>query len=80
MKTLVVEYSDVFTVDMSAINTGDNPLWQPVRCTPFALHDKMEELIQNMMAQGVIQHSSSVLVIRYHPGIRKILVLMPCPI
>ena len=42
------------------INTGDNPpIQQPVRRTPFALHEKMEELMQNMMAQGVIQHSSS---------------------
>ena len=42
------------------INTGDNPpIRQPVRHTPFALCEKMEEQIQNMMAQGVIQHSSS---------------------
>ena len=73
MKTLVAEYSDVFALDMSElgltdlvsrtiyINTGDNPpIWQPVRHTPFALREKMEELIQNMMAQGVIQHSSSL--------------------
>ena len=42
------------------INTGDNPpIQQPIRRTPFALCEKMEELIQNMMAKGVIQHSSS---------------------
>ena len=70
LKTLVAEYSDIFALDMSelgltdlvfqTINTGDNPpIQQPVRCTPFALCEKMEELIQNIMAQGVIQHSSS---------------------
>ena len=70
LKTLIAEYSDVFALDMSelgltdlvshTINTGDNPpIRQPVRRTPFALHEKMEELIQNMMVQGVIQHSSS---------------------
>jgi len=26
---------------------------------PFALHNKMEELVQKMMKQGVIQHSNS---------------------
>ena len=70
---MVAEYSDVFALDMSElgltdlvshtiyINTGDNPpIWQPVRHAPFALREKMEELIQNMMAQGVIQHSSSL--------------------
>ena len=42
------------------INTGDSfPVRQPVRRIPFALREKMEELIQNMMAQGVIQHSST---------------------
>ena len=70
LKTLIAEYSVVFALDMSelgltdlvslTINTGDNPpIRQPVRRTPFALHEKMEELIQNMMVQGVIQHSSS---------------------
>ena len=70
LKTLVAEFSDIFALDMSelaltdlvshTLNTGDNPpIWQPVRRTPFALHEKMEELIQNMMSQGVLQHSSS---------------------
>ena len=39
---------------------GDNPpIRQPIRPTPFALRKKMEELVQNMMEQGVIQHSNS---------------------
>ena len=55
---MVVEYSDVFALDVSelgstnlvshTINTGDSlPVRQPVRRTPFALREKMEELIQN---------------------------------
>ena len=70
LKSLVAEYSDVFALDMSelgltdlvshTISTGDSPpIRQPVRRTPFALREKMVKLIQNMMAQGVIQHSSS---------------------
>ena len=70
LRDLVVEYSDVFALDMSelgltdlvshTINTGDNsPIRQPVRRTPFALRKKMDELVQNMMEQGVIQHSNS---------------------
>ena len=70
LRDLVAEYSDVFTLDMSelgltdlvshTINTGDNPpIRQPVRRTPFALRNKMKALVQNMTAQGVIQHSSS---------------------
>ena len=70
LRDLVVGYSDVFALDMSelgltdlvshTISTGDNPpIRQPVRRTPLALHKKMEELVQNMMEQGVIQHSNS---------------------
>ena len=70
LRNLVAEYSDVFVLDMfelgltdlvsHTINTGDNPpVRQPVRQTPFALRNKIKELVQNMMAQGVIQHSSS---------------------
>ena len=35
------------------------PIRQSVRRTPFALRKKMEELEQNVMEQGVIQHSNS---------------------
>jgi len=42
------------------IDTGDSPpIHQPVRRVLFALHSKMEELVQQMMKQGVIQHSNS---------------------
>ena len=51
IKLLVVEYSDVFTLDTSelgstnlvsdTINTGDSPpVQQPVRRIPFALHEE----------------------------------------
>ena len=43
-----------------SIDTGKSPpICQPARHVPFALHSKMEQLVQEMMEQGVIQHSSS---------------------
>ena len=70
LNKLVEEYSDVFALDATelgstnlvahSIDTGDHPpIRQPVRCVPFALNAKMEELVQKMMDQGVIQHSNS---------------------
>ena len=70
LRFLVAEYSDIFALDKSelgvtdivshTIDTSSNPpIRQPVRRTPFALRKKMEELIQNMMPQGVIKQSSS---------------------
>ena len=42
------------------INTRDNPpVRQPVHCTPFALRNKVDEMVQEMLAQGVIQPSQS---------------------
>ena len=42
------------------INTGDHPLVrQPVRHTPFALRNKVDEMVQEMLTQGVIQPSQS---------------------
>ena len=42
------------------INTGDNPpVRQPVRCTPFALRNKVDEMVQEMLARVVIQPSQS---------------------
>ena len=70
LRELISEYSDIFALDpvefvctdliTHSIDTGDNPpIRQPLRRIPFALHSKMEELVQKMMKQGVIQHSSS---------------------
>ena len=70
LMNLVEEYSDIFALDATelgstnlvthSIDTGDSPpICQSVRRVPFALHMKMEQLVQEMMDQGVIQHSSS---------------------
>ena len=70
LKELVSEYSDIFALDpvelgctdliTHSIDTGDSPpIRQPLRRIPFALHNKMEELVQKMLEQGVIQHSNS---------------------
>ena len=66
---LVEEYSDIFALDAMelgstnlvthCIDTGDSsPIRQPARRVPFALHARMEQLVKDMMKQGVIQHSS----------------------
>jgi len=50
-------YTDLIT---HSIDTGDSPpIRQPLRRIPFAFHNKMEELVQKMLKQGVIQHSNS---------------------
>ena len=70
LMSLVEEYSDIFALDAMelgstnlvthSIDTGDSPpIHQPARCVPFALHARMEQLVQEMMRQRVIQHSSS---------------------
>ena len=70
LKELIFEYSDIFALDpmelgctdliTHSIDTGDSPpIRQPLRRIPFALHEKMEELVEKMMIQGVIQHSNS---------------------
>ena len=67
---LIEEYSDIFALDATelgctnlvkhSIDTGNSPpLRQPVRRVPFALHSKMEQLVEDMLDQGVIKHSSS---------------------
>ena len=57
LRSLVAEYSNIFALDMftelgvtdivsHTIDIGSNPpIRQPVRRTPFGLHEKMEELI-----------------------------------
>ena len=67
---LIEEYSDIFALDATelgctnlvthSIDTGNSPpIRQPARRVPFALHSKMEQLVEDMLDQGVIQHSSS---------------------
>ena len=84
---LITEYMDVFALNSQelgrtslvkhVINTGDHPpVRQPVRRTPFALRNKVDEMVQEMLTQGVIQPSQSpwaspiVLVKKKDGGIR----------
>lgn len=70
LESLLLEYSNVFAPDPSelgstdlgthSIDTGScPPISQPVRCTPFALRNKVEELVQEILDQGVIRPSQS---------------------
>ena len=70
LRELVIEYSDIFALDSMelgttdlvthSIDTGDSrPIHQPLRRIPFALQRTVEEMVQKMMAQGVIQNSNS---------------------
>ena len=84
---LITEYMDVFALNSQelgrtslvkhVINTGDHPpIRQPVRRTPFALRNEVDEMVQEMLTQGVIQPSQSpwaspiILVKKKDGGIR----------
>lgn len=67
---LVMEYADVLSLSSSElgrttvlkhrINTGDSqPVHLPPRRIPQALREEVRRLIQEMLDQGVIQHSDS---------------------
>jgi len=70
LKDLVAEYSDVFALDSSelgttdivthVINTGEHsPICQPMRRTPFALRSTVNNMVDEMLGEGVIQPSKS---------------------
>ena len=70
LKALVLEYADIFTLDASelgstglvqhVIDTGDHPpCRQPVRRISFALRDKVDWMVGDMLAQGVIRSLKS---------------------
>ena len=70
LKDLLTEYQHVFALDNSElgstdlvehlIDTGDSkPIHQHPRRIPFALREKVDEMVQEMLEQGVIQHSQS---------------------
>ena len=70
MQNLLKEYADIFSLHPSdlgttdqithSINTGDHePIRQPLRRLPFSLRSKTNELVQEMLDQGVIQPSKS---------------------
>ena len=71
LQELLVSFADVFALDSSelgittiiehSINTGDQPpIRQPVRRMPFALRSKVDELVSDMLSQGVIEPSTSL--------------------
>ena len=68
--TLLQSFTDVFALDSSelgatsvtqhSIDTGGHPpIRQPMRRMPFTLRPKVDQLVQEMLIQGVIQPSSS---------------------
>ena len=70
LSSLVVEFSDLFALDNSelgktslvshCIDTGDSPpIKQPPRRLPFSLRQRVSQLTEDMLAQGVIAPSSS---------------------
>ena len=87
LRTLLTSYADVFALDSSELGTTQlvthsidagqhRPIKQPVRRTPFALRKKVDELVEEMLRQGVIEPSSSpwaspiVLVQKKDGGVR----------
>lgn len=70
LKEFILSYSSVFALDPSelgttevithTIDTGNHrPIRQPVRRTPFALRAKIDEMVKEMLSQGVIVPSKS---------------------
>ena len=70
LRAMVSSFSDVFAMDQSelrrmdlikhSINTGgQGPVKQLPYCTSFSLRGKMEEMISQMLEQGVITPSNS---------------------
>ena len=70
LKDLIIEFSDVFALDSSelgttdhvthVIDTGDSsPIKQHPRRIPFALRAKVDQLVKEMLEQGVVSPSKS---------------------
>ena len=77
LRSLILTYADTFAVDAGelgttnvvkhSINTGDHPpINQPLRRTPFALRAKVDELVRDMLSQGVIKPSQSPWPVQNH--------------
>ena len=70
LQQLLMENADVFALDPSelgstdlvthTIDTGDHaPIHQPPRWMPFSLRNKVVELVQGMLEQGIVEPSKS---------------------
>ena len=70
LESLICQYQNLFALEPSdlgttelvthSIHTGDHPpISQPLRHTPFALREKMAEMVEDMFQWRVIQPSSS---------------------
>ena len=70
LQDFLIQHEDVFVLNSSelgstdivthSIDTGDQPpIRQPVRRTSFALRSKVDEMVKEMMEQGVVQPSHS---------------------
>ena len=70
LKKLLEEFNDVFALDpmevgrtdlvQHHINTGEHaPVKQPPRRIPFSMRAKVEALVEEMLGNGIIDHSTS---------------------
>ena len=71
LQNLVLEFADIFALDQSelsstdlvthVIDTGDTvPIKQHPRRVPFALQDQVDQLVKEMLDQGVVTPSKSL--------------------
>ena len=70
LEQLVLDHADLFALDHTelgstdlvqhVINTGDSqPVRQPAQHIPFALREKVDEMVDEMLEQGIIHPSKS---------------------
>ena len=70
IEDLVLEFADVFALEATelgstglvthTIDTGDSPpIKQQARCVPFALRHVVEDMVADMLEQGVVEPSRS---------------------
>ena len=68
---LLVNHSDIFTLKPTELGTTKivshhidsgnySPTHQSLRRTPFLLRKRINEMIEEMLSQGVVQHSQSL--------------------
>ena len=66
LRELILSYEDATDIVTHTIDTGAHPpINQPMRRTPFALWSKVDELVQEMLSQGVIEPSKSPWCVHY---------------